>query len=50
MERLGPRDLTESWPRTYRRGSLNGFPLEDRAGVAELIASWPRRDGSLDLV
>jgi len=50
MERLGPRDLAESWLRTYRQASLNGFPLEDRAGVAELIASWPRRDGSLDLV
>ena len=49
MERLGPRDLTEGWLRTYRQGSLNGFPLGDRAGVEELIASWPRRDGSLDL-
>jgi len=49
MERLGPRDVAESWLRTYRQGSLNGFPLEDRAGAAELIASWPRSDGSLDL-
>src|SRR3981189_2735499 len=40
MERLGQRDLAESWLRTYRQGSLNGFPLEDRAGVAELIAPW----------
>src|ERR1700730_2624892 len=49
MERLGPRDLAESWLRTYRQGSLNGFSLQDRAGVAELIGSWPRRDGSLAL-
>lgn len=50
MERLGPRDLAESWLRTWRQTSVNGFALEDRAGVEDLIASWPRSgDGSLDL-
>jgi hypothetical protein len=49
MERLGPGVQAESWLRTFRQGSLNGFPLEDRADVEDLIASWPRRDGALDL-
>ena len=49
MERFGSRDLVESWLRTYRQTSLNGFFVDDRIDVEELIASWPRRDGSLDL-
>jgi hypothetical protein len=49
MERLGPGVQAESWLRTFRQASLNGFLLEDRADVEELIASWPRRDGVLDL-
>jgi hypothetical protein len=49
MERLGPRDLAESWLRTYRQTSLNGYAVEDRKGVEDLIASWPRHDGGLDL-
>jgi hypothetical protein len=49
MERFGSPDLVESWLRTYRQTSLNGFSLDDRVDVEELIASWPRRDGSLDL-
>jgi len=49
MERLGPGVQAESWLRTFRQASLNGFALEDRADVEELIASWPRRDGVLDL-
>jgi hypothetical protein len=44
MERLGSGDLTETWLRTYRQTSLNGFSLQDRRGVEELLASWPRRD------
>jgi len=49
MERLGPRDLTETWLRTFRQTALNGFAVEDRDKVEALISSWPRRDGSLDL-
>jgi hypothetical protein len=49
MERFGSRDLVESWLRTYRQTSLNGFSVSDRVDVEELLASWPRRDGSLDL-
>jgi len=49
MERLGPRDLAETWLRTYRQTALNGFAVDDRKGVEDLIASWPRRDGALDL-
>jgi len=50
MERLGGPAVTESWLRTYRQASLNGFDLPDRAGVDALIASWPRlSDGSFDL-
>ena len=50
MERLGGAGITEAWLRTYRQASLNGFALPDRAGVEDLIASWPRAaDGSLDL-
>jgi hypothetical protein len=48
-ERLGPGVLAESWLRTFRQASLNGFVLQDRADVEDLIASWPRRDGVLDL-
>ncbi len=49
MERLGPGVQVESWLRTFRQASLNRFPLEDRADVEDLIASWPRRDGVPDL-
>jgi len=50
MEQLGSRHLAEGWLRTYRQTSLNGFAVEDRPGVEQLLASWPRdRDGSLDL-
>src|SRR5436190_13501971 len=43
MERLGPGDLAETWLRTYRQTALNGFAVDDRKGVEDLIASWPRR-------
>jgi hypothetical protein len=49
VERFGSRDLVENWLRTFRQTSLNGFFVDDRIDVEELIASWPRRDGSLDL-
>lgn len=47
-------DFVESWLRTLRLTSLNGFPLEDRAGVEVLLGSgpsgWPRSEqGTLDL-
>jgi len=49
MERLGPPELAESWLRTFRQTSLNGFAVEDRDRVEDLIAAWPRRNGALDL-
>lgn len=46
--------MVEAWLRSYRQKTLNGFPLEDRAGVESLLGSgdgaWPRTStGALDL-
>ena len=35
-ERLGPGVQAESWLRTYRQTSLNGYAVEDRKGVEDL--------------
>jgi|GEM_PF-1963368 len=49
-----PSDFIEAWLRSLRTPSLNGFPLQDRAGIELLLGSgpgaWPRTEGGrLDL-
>jgi hypothetical protein len=49
-----PAAFVESWLRSMRTTSLNGFPLEDRLGVETFLAAgtsaWPRTpSGALDL-
>lgn len=42
--------LVEDWLRSFRVTEVKGRPVDDRRGVDDLLAAWPRAgEGSLDL-
>lgn len=42
--------LVEDWLRSFRLAEVGGRAVDDRPGVEQLLAAWPRqRDGALDL-